>query len=209
MAFDLEEQEQLDEAKAWWKQHGNKVIWGVTAFLLATAGWRGWETWNRNQAMEASGLFDRVVQTAGMNDLKATKDAAAQIMENHGRSAYATPAAWMAGRINYEAKDLKSARAQYEYALEHARDEGTAQLARLRLAALKFEDKDLAGALTLLNEPFEPAFAGLAAQLKGDVLVAQGKNEEARAAFKEAVQKLGDKSALKPLVEMRLDALGG
>lgn len=209
MAFDLEEQEQLDEAKAWWKQHGNKVIWGVTVFLLAAAGWRGWETWNRNQAMEASALFDRVIQSAGMNDLKAAKDSAAQIMENHGRSAYATPAAWMAGRINYEANDLKSARAQYEFALEHARDEGTAQLARLRLAGLKFEDKDMAGALALLNEPFAPAFAGLAAQLKGDVLVAQGKTSEARLAYKEALEKLGDKSSLKPLVEVRLDALGG
>lgn len=208
-AFDLEEQEQLDEAKAWWKQHGNKVIWGVTLFLLATAGWRAWETWSRNQAAEASMLFDRVIQTAGMNDAKGAKDAAAQIMENHARSAYAAPAAWLAGRINYEAGDLKSARAQYEFALEHAKDEGTTQLARLRLAGLKFEEKDTAGALALLNEPFPPAFAGLAAQLKGDVLVSQGKNEEAKAAYKEAVEKLGEKSSLKPLVEMRLDALGG
>jgi predicted negative regulator of RcsB-dependent stress response len=209
MAFDLEEQEQLEQAKAWWKQHGNKVIWGVTVFLLAAGGWRGWETWSRNQAAEASMLFDRVVQAASMNDVKAAKDAAARIMENHGRSAYATPAAWLAGRINYEVGDLKSARAQYEYALEHARDEGTAQLARLRLAALKFEDKDPTGAMALLNEPFAPAFAGLAAQLKGDVLVSQGKREEARAAYKEAMEKLGDKSSLKPLVEMRLDGLGG
>lgn len=213
-AFDLEEQEQLDEAKAWWKQHGNKVIWGVTFFLLATAGWRAWETWSRNQAAQASMLFDRVIQTAGMNDAKGAREAAAQIMENQawykpGWAAYATPAAWLAGRVNYEAGDMKSARAQYEFALAHAKDEGIVQLARLRLAALKFEDKDAAGALALLNEPFPPAFAGLAAQLKGDVLVSQGKNEEARAAYKEAVEKLGDKSSLKPLVEMRLDALGG
>ena len=209
MAFDLEEQEQLDEAKVWWKQHGNKVIWGVTAFLLVTAGWRAWETWSRNQAAEASMLFDRAIQAVSMNDTKTAKDAAAQVMENHGRSAYAAPAAWLAGRINFEANDLKSARAQYEFALEHARDEGTAQLARLRLAGLKFEEKDLDGALAMLNEPFEPAFAGLAARLKGDVLVAQGKTADAKAAYKLAMEKLGDKSSLKPLVEMSLDALGG
>jgi len=209
MAFDLEEQEQLDEAKAWWKQHGNKVIWGVTIFLLATAGWRAWETWNRNQAAEASVLFDRVVDAASMNDAKTAREAAARIMDEHARSAYATPAAWMAGSINYEAGDLKSARAQYEFALEHARDEGTSQLARLRLAGLKFEGKDLAGALALLQAPFAPAFAGLAAQLRGDVLVAQGQNDAARTAYREALDKLGDKSSLKPLLEMRLDALGG
>jgi len=209
MALDLEEQEQVDEAKAWWKQHGNKVIWGVTAFLLAVAGWRAWETWNHNQAAEASMLFDSAVQAASMNDLKTAKAATAQIMENHVRSAYSAPAAWLAGRINYESGDSKSARAQYEFALEHARDEGVRQMARLRLAALHFEEKDLPGAMKLMEAPFDPAFQGLAEQLKGDLFVAQGKPVEARAAYKSALEKLGEKSSLKPLVEIRLDGLGG
>lgn len=209
MALDLEEQEQLDEAKAWWKLHGNKVIWGVTVFLLAAAGWRAWETWNRNQGAEASMLFDQAVQATGMNDLKTGKEAAARIMENHARSAYAAPAAWLAGRINYETGDLKSAKAQYEFALEHARDAGAEQMARLRLATLLFEQKDMAGALKLLDGTFEPAFQGLAGQLKGDILAAQGKKAEAREAYKLALEKLGDKSPLKPLVEIRLDGLGG
>ncbi len=209
MALDLEEQEQLDEAKAWWKLHGNKVIWGVTVFLLAAAGWRAWETWNRNQGAEASMMFDQAVQATSMNDLKTGKEAAARIMENHARSAYAAPAAWLAGRINYETGDLKSAKAQYEFALEHARDAGAEQMARLRLATLLFEEKDMAGALKLLDGTFEPAFQGLAGQLKGDILAAQGKKAEAREAYKLALEKLGDKSPLKPLVEIRLDGLGG
>ncbi|KAF0101454.1 MAG: hypothetical protein FD187_1994 [bacterium] len=209
MALDLEEQEQLDDAKAWWKQHGNKVIWGVTLFLVAVAGWRAWETWQRNQAASASMLFDQVVQAANRGDAKAAKDAAAQIMEAHGRSAYATPAAWLAGHINYEAGDLKSARAQYEYAMQHARDDGARQLARLRLAGLLFEQKELDAALKQLEGAFDPAFQGLEGQLRGDILVAQGKTAEAREAYKRALEKLGDNSPLKPLVEIRLDGLGG
>mgnify|MGYP000978047333 FL=1 len=209
MALDLEEQEQVDEAKAWWNQHGSKVIWGVTAFLLVAAGWRGWQTWTHNQAAEASMLFDQSVQAASLNDLKSAKAVAAQIMENHASSAYSAPAAWLAGRINYESGDIKSARAQYEFALEHASDDGVKQLARLRLAALHFEEKDIPGALKLLEAPFDAAFTGLAEQLKGDLLAAQGKTAEARAAYKLALEKLGDKSSLKPLVEIRLDGLGG
>lgn len=154
-------------------------------------------------------LFDRAVQAANMNDLKTAKAAAAQIMENHARSAYSTPAAWLAGRINYETGDSKSARAQYEFALEHARDDGVRQMARLRLATLHFEEKDLPGAMKLMEAPFDPAFQGLAEQLKGDLFAAQGKPAEARAAYKLALEKLGDKSSLKPLVEIRLDGLGG
>ncbi len=209
MAFDLEEQEQLDEFKAWWKQHGTKVILGVAVFLLSVGGWRAWQTWQHDQAAEASMLFDTAVQAASVNDLKATKEITARIMENQPRSAYAAPAAWLAGRVNYESGNLKSARAQYEYALEHARDDGLKQLARLRLAAILFEDKDSAGALAQLEGSFDPAFQGLAAQLKGDILVEQGKPAEARAAYKLALEKLDAKSSLKPLLEIRLDALGG
>ncbi len=209
MALDLEEQEKIDEAKAWWKRHGNKVIWGITLFLLAVAGWRGWETWTRNQAAEASMLFDRAVQAINLNDHKTAKEAAGQIMEGHKRSAYATPAAWLAGHLNLEAGDLKSARAQYEFALERARDDGMRPMARLRLAALMFEEGDLDAALKLLEAPFQPAFAGLAEQLRGDLLVAKGNDADAREAYRLALQKLGDDSPLKPLVEIRLDALGG
>ncbi|HRH81231.1 MAG TPA: tetratricopeptide repeat protein [Thiobacillaceae bacterium] len=209
MALDLEEQEQLDELKAWWKQNGKWIIAGVVAFLLATAGWRVWQSWTVKQGAEASALFEKAMQAAAMNDGKALKDATAQLMENYPRSGYAAPAAWLAGRVNHQMGDGKSARAQYEFALEHAKDEGVKQLARLRLAAILMDAKDFGGAMAQLNQEPAPAFAGLHADLKGDVLQAQGKTAEAREAYKQAIEKLGDKSALKPLVEIKLDGLGG
>lgn len=209
MAFDLEEQEKLDELKAWWKQNAKWVITGLTVFLLAVAGWRGWQTWTHKQAVEASQLFDRALQAAMMNDAKAVREITGQIMENYSRTAYAAPAAWLVGQINHDSGDLKSATAQYAYALDKARDAGVEQLARLRLAAIRLENKDLDGALALLQQPHDEAYAGLYANLKGDVLVELGKTEEARAAYQEALNKLGDKSALASLVEIKLDALGG
>lgn len=209
MALDLEEQEKLDELKAWWKQNAKWVITGLTVFLLAVAGWRGWQTWTHKQAVEASQLFDRALQAAMMNDAKAVREITGQIMENYNRTAYAAPAAWLAGQINHDSGDLKSASAQYAYALDKARDAGVKQLARLRLASIRLENKDLDGALALLKQPHDEAYAGLYANLKGDVLVELGKTEEARAAYQEALNKLGDKSALTSLVEIKLDALGG
>jgi predicted negative regulator of RcsB-dependent stress response len=209
MALDLEEQEQLDELKAWWKENGKWVVTAVTVFLLAAAGWRGWQAWTYKQSTEASILFDRAMQAVALNDAKAAKDITGQIMENYSRSGYATPAAWLAGRINFDAGDLKSAQAQYRFALEHAKGEGLVNLARLRLAVVLLDAKDTAGALALLNQPHAEAFEGLYAQLKGDVLEAQGKAAEARAAYQLALEKLGDKSALKPLVEVELDGIGG
>jgi len=209
MALDLEEQEQVEALKAWWKQHGIRVVAAVVLFIVAVGGTRAWQVWNARQASEASSLFERAMQAASLNDSKGVKDVTAQIMERHAGSAYATPAAWLAGKANYEADDVKSAQAQYEYALEHAEDDGIKQLARLRLAALRFDQKDLDGALKLLEGEPVAAFAGLHAQLRGDILVAQGKSAEARSAYALAIEKLGDKSPMKPLVEIKMDSLGG
>lgn len=209
MALDLEEQEQLDELKAWWKRNGKWVIAGVVAFLLSTAGWRVWQSYSVKQGAEASTLFEKAMQAASMNDAKAVKDITAQLMEHYPGSGYAAPAAWLAGRLNHQAGDLKSAKAQYEFALEHVGDEGLKQLARLRLAAVLMDEKDYDGALAKLKDDPSPAFAALFADLKGDALLAQGKAADAKAAYKLALDKLDDKSALKPLVEIKLDGVGG
>jgi predicted negative regulator of RcsB-dependent stress response len=208
MALDLEEQEQVEALKAWWKQHGLRVAIGLGAFVVAIGGWQAWQVWNARQASEASAHFDRAMQAAEANDAKAVKEVSAQIMEQYAGTAYAAPAAWLAGKVNHETGDAKSALAQYTYASEHARDEGLKQLASLRLAALRFEANDLDGALAQLGTSPLPAFAGLHAQLRGDILHAQGKKAEARAAYQLALEKLGEKSSLKPMVEIKLESLG-
>lgn len=209
MALDLEEQEQLDEFKAWWQKNGKWVIAAAAAFLIAVGGIRGWQYWTTKQANQASQLFEQAMQAVAANDLKAVKEVTAQIMENYPRTAYSAPAAWLAGRLNYDAGDFKSAKAQFQYALDHARDPGVEQLARLRMATVLFDEKDYDGALKHLAAKHDAAYEGLYAQLKGDVFIAQGKTDEAREAYRLALQKLDDKSPLKPLVEIKLDGLGG
>lgn len=209
MALDLEEQEQLDELKAWWRQNGKWVIAGVVAFLLVVGGVRGWQYWTAKQASQASQMFEQAMQAVSANDTKSAKEITAQIMVNFPRSAYSAPAAWLAGRLNYDAGDLKSAKAQFQFALEHATDAALEQLARLRLAAIMLDEKDYDGALAQLNHDHDAAYAGLYALLKGDVLVAQGKPVEAKAAYQLAVEKLNEKSQLKQLAEIKLEGLGG
>lgn len=209
MALDLEEQEQVDELKAWWNKNGTYVIAAVAAFVIGVSGWKGYEVWQARQSGEAMALFERAMQAAVANDAKSVKDITGQIMENYGRTGYALPAAWLAARTNFTAGDLKSAQAQYQYALDHAGDKGLEQLARLRLATVLLDMKDYAGASKLLDSQPEAAFAALFADLKGDVLAAQGKQEEARAAYKLALTTLDAKSPMKSMVEAKLEGMGG
>lgn len=209
MALDLEEQEQLEELKAWWRKHGTYVIAAVAVFVIGVSGWKGWQVWSARQAAESQALFERAMQAAMANDAKTVKELTGQIMEDYGRSGYAVPAAWLAGKVNFTAGDLKSAQAQYQYALDHAGDRGLESLARLRLAAVLLDQKDIAGALRLLEKEPDAAFAALFADLRGDALALQGQGEAARAAYRQALDKLDAGSPLKAIVEIKLDSVGG
>lgn len=213
MALDLQEQEQVDEFKTWWNQNGKKVIAAATAFVLAAAGIQGWRWWNGKQQQEAFVLYDQAVQHAAGSDAKAAQQAIKQttgaIMDGYGRSGYASLAAWLAGRVNLGAGDRDSALAQFQYALDHARDDASRDLARIRLAALKLDNNDAEGALALLKEESMPAFAALANNLKGDALMAAKRPAEARAAWQAAFTAMDDTDPLKALVEIKMDSTGG
>ena len=56
-AYDLEEQEQLAEIKAWWKMYGNLVTGVLTALAIVVVGWQGWQWYQRSQATQASAIF--------------------------------------------------------------------------------------------------------------------------------------------------------
>ena len=50
--LDLQEQEQVDALKAFWKQYGNLITWALVAALLVYAGITGWQWWQREQAAQ-------------------------------------------------------------------------------------------------------------------------------------------------------------
>ncbi len=207
MAYDLEEQEQLDALKAWWKQYGQIVVMAAAAGFLGLVGYQGWTYYQHQQSLKASAQYEALTQL-DTKDIKQIRTVSGQIMENSSGSPYAARAALMAARANYEAGDAKSARSQIEWALSHASEDSVKAIAQLQLAALQVEEKKYDDALKTLNDKHEPGFDGLFADLKGDILVAQGKPAEAKKAYTEALAKLDEKGRFRKLTEQKLDALG-
>lgn len=208
MAYDLEEQEQLDELKAWWKTHGNTVMWGITAVLLVFAAFMGWRYYQQRQAIEASAHYEALSRLDNAN-IKDIRTRSAQLMEHYAGTPYAGRAALRVAHTNYAAGDLKSARAQLEWAMNHAQEDVMQSIARLQLAAVQFEEKQQDLALKTLQGRHDASLDGLYADLRGDILLAQGKKAEARAAYAEALGKLDAAGRYHRYTSRKLDALGG
>jgi len=208
MAYDLEEQEQLESLKAWWRQYGNAVTWVVIAALLVYAAWNGWNFWQRRQAGEASILYGQVIKAAEANDTARVKRAATDLEDKFGKSAYGPMSALTAAKVMYDSGDLASAKQQLQWAIDHG-DGEYAHLARVRLAGVLLDEKAYDQGLALLKDAPPPAFAALYADRRGDLLAAQDKRADARAAYKLALEKLpASEDVMRQLIQFKLDALG-
>ena len=217
--YDLEEQEQISELKTWWKMYGNLVTAVLLAVSAGAVGWQAWNWYQRTQAAEASVIYAAVQKGAMERDPKRVREAAGELTEKYPGTAYAAMAALISARMQFDAGDLKTARAQLQWVAEKARDKDLRDLGRLRLAHVLFDDKALDEALKLLADEPVPAFAARFGELKGDILAAQGKNAEAKAAYQAALAKQdaaekaagsqgGRETQYRDLLQVKLDSLG-
>lgn len=207
MAYDLEEQEQIDELKAWWKRNGNHVLLAAVVVFTSMAGFQAWKTYQFKQSAQASVLYQTLIQ-ADEKEIKTIQSNSAQLIEHFKSTPYAGRAALTAAKANYAAKDTKSAKAQLEWAVKNAQEASIKTLALLQLAAIQLDEKAYDAALKTLAEKHEPGFEGLFADLKGDILAAQGKKEEAKTAYQLALQKLDAEGSYIKYTQYKLEALG-
>jgi predicted negative regulator of RcsB-dependent stress response len=207
--YDLEEQEQIDALKAWWKQHGNLIVAFVVAAALAVAGVFGWRAYQASQAAQASAVYGELRKAAGTRDMKKIRDLAGAILEQYPRSVYAPLAAFISAKAHFESGELKTARAQLEWVIDHGRDPEYQSIARLRLASVLLDEKDYGGALKVLEAKPEPSFEGRFAETRGDIYAQEGKRSEANAAYRAAIEKARPSdTATRALLQLKLDALG-
>ncbi len=207
--YDLDEQERLDELKAWWKRWGNLVMIGLAVALAAAAGWRYWQNHTLTQNLEAGTVYQKFTQSLAADDTKSAREAGAMLIDQYKGTAYAPRAALLLAKLNVVAKDMKSAQAQLEWAVANSKEAAVKDLARLRLAGVQLDQKQYDDALKTLASSHSDAFAARFDDLKGDVLLAQGKQADARAAYQAAFGKMKEDNAYRSIVELKLDAMGG
>ncbi|HZE10859.1 MAG TPA: tetratricopeptide repeat protein [Burkholderiales bacterium] len=205
--YDLEEQEQLAALKAWWKERGGGVALAAVLLAAAVGAWNGWSWYERSQAAQAAALYETLQKAARANDVKATRDTAGSILENYPRSAYASLAALVSAKVQFQAGDLKTARAQLQWVTEHAKTDEIRSIAALRLANVLLDDKEPDAALKAVEATPHPGFEALFAAQRGDILAVQKKREDARKAYKAALEK-AEPGPLREVLRLKLEALG-
>ena len=206
--LDLEEQEQLDQLKHFWKQYGNLITWALIVVLGSVAAWNGYNIWQRNQSVQAAAMYDEVEKVVRGGDVPKAERAFADMRDRFSKAVYTQQAGLLVAKMAYEAGQTDSARATLKWLSENAADKGYASVARLRLSAVLIESKSYDDALKLLGSGMVEEFAALADDRKGDIYALQGKKAEAKSEYQKAYKAFDEQSEYRRLVSVKLNALG-
>ena len=207
-SYDFEEQERIAELKAWWEDNRLYVFAAILAAIAAYALWQGWRWWTVSQAEDAAAMYRPVAEAAKGRDAKKIADATQPLIAKHPGSFYASEAALIAAKSAFDSGNLDEARKQLEWALDKGVEEHRG-VARTRLASVLLEQKKYEESLKVLDANKDAAFAASIADLRGDVMLAQGRMDEARAAYRLAIEKADARNPVRGIAETKLNALGG
>lgn len=206
--LDLEEQEQLDQLRHFWKTWGTLISSALVVVFGAVAAWNGYQFWQNRQAVQASALFDAVELAVQTGDQTRVEQAFGDIREKYASTVQAAQSGLLVAKLEMDKGQPHAAKAALEWTAKNSSDDGYRAIARLRLASVLLEQKAYDEALQALTEKFPPEMHALVADRRGDVLMLQGKNKEAAAEYSSAYSAFENSVEYRRLVEVKLNVLG-
>ena len=208
MAYDLQEQESLDELKAWWDKWGTLTMTAVTIVCVGFAAHNGWKWYQRSQAAEAavaySSLQDSIIRRADVAQIEKITD---KMIADTGSTVYAALGALSAAKHMETINDTAKAAKYLTWVINQNDRSEYNTIARVRLAGLMIDEKRYDEAIKLLTEakPAEKEVA-LVKDRMGDIYFAKGDVAQARAQW-EAAMTLPIDPSLAGFVNLKLQAL--
>jgi predicted negative regulator of RcsB-dependent stress response len=202
------EEEQVEAIKKWWNENGKSIVAGVVIGITAIFGWRAYNNHISLQAEAASTLYEQMLVASRNNDTENVGIYAKRITDEYDSSTYAIFATLMLAKLAAEAGDLEQAENHLRWVMDNSPNEGFEHIARLRLARVLIAGEKLDLAEKTLNVGNTGEFVSRYAELRGDVLVKQGKNEEARQAYQQALTNSFSADSGQSVLQMKLDNLG-
>ena len=208
-AYDQQEQEQLEDLKAWWALHGNKIASVIIVLAVAYLGYQGWRWYSTGHVEAASTLYAAVSEGARTNNPAKAKEAMAQLADRYAGTPYAPRAALLYAKTLWDSGDKAGARTQLQWVLDHSTDNELLQVTRYRLAETWLDEGKSDEALKLLDAKTDDAFTGIYADLRGDALTVAGRKDDARKAYEIALAKIDPRSPYRNYIEVKFESLGG
>ena len=195
--------ERVEDLKKWWKENGVSIIVGIALGVIAIFGWRYWSSYRDAQAETASRAYDAFIAVMEKPDADQARQRGQALLTDFPKSSYAALAALRLAKLAVDGGDTAAASQRLEWVIANARLDELKDIARLRLARVKFATGQPAEAEKLLDGVTTANLNAEREELKGDLYLASNDPEKARTAYTAALVASGGNR----LLQLKLDNL--
>ena len=203
------EEEQLAQIKDWWQRNGKPLVLGAVIALVLVFGWQFWQKHQINQAQSASVVYQQMLGAAlesGEADAAEVSRLGNLLKKDFAGTHYAQYGSLFVAKVAVESGRLDEAANDLRAIVDKPADKTLDELARQRLARVLAAQDKADEAIKLLDGKVDAAFVASREELRGDLLVQLGRNDEAHAAYSKAKESLSQDAAIGGL-QMKLDDL--
>lgn len=211
MAFDLEEQEKIDQLKAWWLRFGGFIMGVLVVISLVFIGYYGWGWYQNYRATQALGYYDIVNNTANASqhsseDNTRMKEALKALQADYKGTAYPARASLLASKFFMEQGKYEEAQHILQWVVSESGETEIIPVAQLQLATAFLNQDNYADALAQLSNP-PTSFNALFLDRRADILLAQNKKDEAAQVWQTVLQEKNVEASFIRLVQLKLNVL--
>ncbi len=199
------EEQQVAAIKNWWQENGKAILIGITVGIAAILGWNYWQQHQKDQALQASALYNQLLKAMVENQKDSVEELAVRIQSQFRGSDYAAFSGLMLAKQKVQENDFPAAKALLEKQLASDNKE-LANIARIRLVRIMMANKEYEQGLKLINavdQTTSGSFSAIYDELAGDLYLALDRLDQARTAYQSALRN-GQQS---PLLQMKIDDL--
>jgi predicted negative regulator of RcsB-dependent stress response len=201
------EQEQVEEIKKWWAEYGSTIVTGLLLGIAILVGFRYWQHYKTEQAGQASSIYSQMLTSLRTGQNEQVSGKALQLIEQYPGTPYASLASMVQARLYTESSQVDKAVEQLDWVIKNTRQDGIANVARLRLARLQLAQGDANAALSTLEQDTSDSFSAAHEVLKGDIYVKLNEKEKAREAYEKAIASKEIGNEMQLLLQMKIDDL--
>lgn len=201
------EREQVDAIKKWWQDNGKAIVLGLVVGLGGLGAWRYWNDMQDARAENASVNYEQFLNLTAQGAGKEAREAGQAILDTYPKTTYARLTALLLAKLDVDDGKLDEAKKRLQWVIDNAGGPETVALAKSRMAQIILAEGKAEAALQTF-EQIEPARAKQFAELKGDILAALGRKQEAASAYAEAKTLLASSGADPRLLELKIESLG-
>ncbi|MGN6480844.1 YfgM family protein [Luteibacter sp.] len=208
MAFDVyDDYEQGERVQQWLRKNGVSIAVGIALGLVLIFGWQQWKSHRAGHEQAAANEYGALQAADAANKTSEADVRTETLMKEYSDTAWAVFAAGERAQRNVMAAQYDKAAGDLDWAQAHAKDDTLKTLVGVRVAQLKAAQGKPQEALAALDALNGKGFSASTEELRGDVLVKLGRQDDARKAYQAAIAAMGDSAPQRGVVQTKLDDL--